>query len=86
MDYVSLPALVDGQIQKISKTAEETVGNHVLSRVPQRRISVLDVTSETKEFSSTIVSLGIRMIFSPSLRGYNQRNLLTKRLCKRSKH
>lgn len=52
-------------MQRLSETAEKAARNYVLSQVPRRKVSVLDIVVETAGSKPLKVSVDVHVVLSP---------------------
>lgn len=63
-------------MKALSEIAELTAREYILSKVPQQRISSLDITVETVGSKPVTISVDIDLALSPLMRAHNARKLV----------
>jgi len=72
---IGIPELTEDQMQILSEIAEKAAREHVLSKVPQRKILTLDITVETVGSKPVTVSVDVDLTLSPLMRTANAEKL-----------
>lgn len=62
-------------MQTLSEIAEKVARDYVLSKVPQRKISTLDIVVETAGSKPVTISVDIDLALSPLMRAYDAEKL-----------
>ncbi len=75
MEEVGIPELSDDQMQMLSEIAEKSARDYILSKVPQRKISTLDIIVETVGSKPVTISVDVDLVLSPLVRTYNAEKL-----------
>jgi hypothetical protein len=73
-----MPELTESQMQRLSETAEKAARNYVLSQVPRRKVSALDIIVETTGSKPLKVSVDVHVILSPDEGEHNVEELANK--------
>lgn len=58
-------------MQSLSENAEKAIRDHVLSKVPHRKISVLDISVEALGSKPISVAVNVDLVLSPLMKTYN---------------
>jgi hypothetical protein len=72
---IGIPELSEDQMQTLSEIAERTARDHVLSQVPQQRISTLDITVETTGSKPVTISIDVDLELSPLMKALDAEKL-----------
>lgn len=75
LEEIGIPELTEEQMQTLSEIAEKAARDHILSKVPQRKISVLDIVVETVGSKPVTVAVDIELVLSPLMKTYNAEKL-----------
>ncbi len=78
LEEIGIPELSEEQMQELSEIAEEAARNYVLSKVPQRKISALEIAVETVGSKPVTVSVDVDLALSPLMRAYNVEKLASE--------
>ncbi|MEM2767699.1 MAG: DUF3194 domain-containing protein [Candidatus Bathyarchaeia archaeon] len=76
MEELGLPELTPEQVEGLCTIAEETARRHVLSRVPAKRIEVLNITVEAVAEKPLTLTVEVELKLSPIMRGFNVQELV----------
>jgi hypothetical protein len=72
---IGIPELTEDQMQALSEIAEKAARDYVLSKVPQRKISTLNITVETVGSKPVTVAVDVELVLSPLMKAYNAEKL-----------
>ncbi len=72
---MGIPELTEDQMQMLSEVAEKAARDYVLLKVPQRKISALEIIVETAGSKPVTVSIDINLVLSPLMKKYNAEKL-----------
>ncbi len=75
LEDIGIPELTENQMQILSETAEKTARGYILSKVPKRKISKLDITVETAGVKPLTISVDIDLELSPLMKKINEKKL-----------
>ena len=75
MDEIGLSELTVEQLEKLCKIGEKAARDHVLSKIPNRRISYLDVTVTTEGNKPVNVNIEVELELSPLMKDFNVEEL-----------
>ena len=75
LEEIGIPELTEDQMQALSEIAERVARDYILSKVPQRKISTLDIVVETVGSKPVTISLDIDLVLSPLMRAYDAKKL-----------
>jgi len=78
LERVGIPELTENQMQTLSEIAEKAAGDYVLSKVPQRKISALNITVETVGSKPITISVDVDFVLSPLMKTYNMKKLASE--------
>ncbi len=78
LEEIGIPELSEEQMQELSEIAEEAARDYILSKVPQRKISALEVAVETIGSKPVTVSVDVDLALSPLMRAYNVEKLASE--------
>lgn len=77
LEEIGLPQLTPEQQEQLCQTAEKAARDHILSKVPSRKITTLNIIIEITGHKPITVSAEIEIQLSPSMK-----NLDTEQLAK----
>lgn len=75
MEDIKIPRLTPEQIETLCQVAEKAAREYVLSKIPSRRISKLNIDVETNGFKPITVNVSVEIVLSPLMRGYDVEKL-----------
>ena len=75
LEEMGIPELTEDQMQMLSEIAEKTARDYILSKVPKRKISALEIIVETEGSKPVNVSIDIDLELSPLMKTYNTEKL-----------
>lgn len=75
MEEIGLPKLTSEQVEELCEIAEGAAREYILSKVPPRRVSVLNVTVDTKGRKPITVNVDVEVTLSPLMKDYNVKKL-----------
>ncbi len=78
MEEIGIPELTLEQVEELCEIAEETAREYVLSKVPPRRISALNVTVDAKGTKPITVNVDVEVVLSPLMKNFNVEKLATE--------
>jgi len=71
LEKIGIPPLNSMQVEELCELAEKTAREYVLSKVPSRRISTLNITVETQGTKPITVNLDVEITLSPLMKNYD---------------
>ena len=71
-----LPSLSSENIEEICEIAEKAARKYIMSKVPLRKISDMDITVEVNGEKPLNVSVNVDLELSPLMRNYNVQKLV----------
>lgn len=75
MEEIGLPKLTSEQVEELCEIAEEAAREYIISKVPPRRVSVLNVTVDTKGRKPLTVNVDVEVTLSPLMKDHNVKKL-----------
>jgi acid phosphatase class B len=75
LEEIGIPELTSEQVEELCQIAEEAAREYILSKVPLRRVSVLNITVETEGTKPIIVNIDVEVTLSPLMKNYNVEKL-----------
>ena len=75
MEEIGIPELTPEQVEELCQIAEEAAREYILSRVPPRRVSVLNITVDTEGTKPITVNVDVEVTLSPLMKDYNVEKL-----------
>lgn len=75
MEEMDIPELTSEQIEELCEVAEKTAREYVLSKIPSRRISVLNITVETEGTKPVSVNVDVEITLSSLMKNYDVEKL-----------
>ncbi len=76
MEESGTPELTLEQVEELCEIAEETAREYVLSKVPPRRISTLNVTVDARETKPITVNVDVEVVLSPLMKNFDVEKLV----------
>ena len=76
MEEIGIPMLTEDQMKVLSEIAELTAREYILSKVPQQKVSSLDIAVETAGSKPVTISVDIDLALSPLMRAHNAEKLV----------
>lgn len=68
MEEIGIPELTEEQVETLCEIAEEAARKHILSKIPLRRISALDVTVDIEGKKPVTVNVEVNLELSPLMK------------------
>lgn len=78
MEKIGIPKLSSEQVATLCEIAEKAARSHILSKVPSRRISTLNITVETEGSKPVSVSVDVEVTLSPLMKKYDVEKLVNE--------
>ena len=63
------------QVETLCAIAEKAARNYVLSKVPSRKVSVLNIAVDTEGLKPVTVNVEVEIILSPLMKNYDVKKL-----------
>ncbi|MEM2974991.1 MAG: DUF3194 domain-containing protein [Candidatus Bathyarchaeia archaeon] len=76
MEEIGIPELTEEQVETLCEIAEEAARNHILSKIPSRRISALDITVDIEGKKPITVNIEVNLELSPLMKGFDAETLV----------
>lgn len=75
MEEIGLPELAPEQVEELCSMAEKAAREHILSKVPPKRVETLNISVEMEGEKELTLTVDVELILSPIMRGYNAQKL-----------
>ncbi|MFQ5999188.1 MAG: DUF3194 domain-containing protein [Candidatus Bathyarchaeia archaeon] len=75
MEDIGIPELTSEQVEELCEIAEEAAREYILSKVPSRRVSTLNIIVDTEGTKPITVSVDVEVTLSPLMKNYNVEEL-----------
>jgi len=75
LEELGIPKLTSEQVEELCQIAEEAARGYILSKVPSRRVSVLNITVDTEGTKPITVNVDVEVTLSPLMKDYNVKKL-----------
>ena len=75
MEEIGISELTSEQVETLCAIAEKAARDHVLSKVPSRKISVLNITIDTEGLKPVTVNVEVEITLSPLMKNYDVKKL-----------
>ena len=75
LEKIGIPTLNSKQVEELCELAEETARKYVLSKIPSRKISTLNITVETQGRKPITVNIDVEITLSPLMKNYDVKKL-----------
>ena len=82
MEEMGISELTSEQVEELCEVAEKAAREHVLSKVPSRRISALNITVETEGTKPVSVNVDVEITLSPLMKNYDVKKLANEAIKK----
>ena len=76
MEEIGIPKLTSEQVEELCEIAEETAREYVRSKVPLRRISVLNVTVDAEGTKPITINVDVEVVLSPLMKNFDVEKLV----------
>jgi hypothetical protein len=76
MEAVGIPELTSEQIEELCLIAEKAAREHVLSKVPSKKIEALDISAEAEGTKPVALRVDVAVTLSPSMGNFNVQKLV----------
>lgn len=75
MEEIGLPELTPEQVEELCSMAEKAAREHILSKVPPKRVETLNISVEMEGEKELTLTVDVELILSPLMRDYNAQKL-----------
>jgi len=75
LEEIGIPELTLEQVEELCGIAEKTAREHVLSKVPPRRISALNVTVDAEGTKPITINVDVEIVLSPLMKNFDVEEL-----------
>jgi hypothetical protein len=76
LEEIGISELTPEQLEKLCEIGEKAAREHVLSKVPNRRISTMDITVDTEGTRPVTVNVEVEVNLSPLMKNFNVEKLV----------
>jgi len=75
MEALGIPELTSEQIEGLCLIAEKAAREHVLSKVPSKKIETLDISAEAEGSKPVALKVDVAITLSPSMKDFDVQKL-----------
>lgn len=75
IEETGISELTSEQVEALCATAEKAARDYVLSKVPSRKVSVLNITVDTEGSKPVSVDVEVEIVLSPLMKNYEVEKL-----------
>jgi hypothetical protein len=75
LEEIGIPELTLDQIEELCEIAEESAREYILSKVPSRRVHILNVTVDAEGTKPITVNVDVEVILSPLMKNFDVEKL-----------
>jgi acid phosphatase class B len=75
LEEIGIPELTSEQVERLCEIGEETARKYILSKVPLRRVSVLNITVDIEGTKPITVNVDVEVTLSPLMKNYDVKKL-----------
>jgi len=75
LEEIGIPELTSEQLEELCEIAEEAAREYVLSKVPSRRVSALNVTVDAEGTKPITLNVDVEVALSPLMKNYDVEKL-----------
>ncbi|MGD0158792.1 MAG: DUF3194 domain-containing protein [Candidatus Bathyarchaeia archaeon] len=75
MEALGIPELSSEQIEKLCLIAEKAAREHILSKIPSKKIETLDISAEAEGAKPVALKVDVAVTLSPSMRDFDVQKL-----------
>ena len=75
LEEIGIPELTSEEVEELCELAEKSARQYVLSKLPSRRISTLNVTVEAEGVKPITVNVDVEITLSPLMKNYDVEKL-----------
>jgi hypothetical protein len=76
MEALGIPELTSEQIEELCLIAEKAAREHVLSKVPSKKIETLEISAEAEGTKPVELMVDVAVTLSPSMRDFDVQKLV----------
>jgi hypothetical protein len=76
MEALGIPELSSEQIEELCLIAEKAAREHVLSKIPSKKIQTLDISAEAEGTRPVVLRVDVAVTLSPSMMNFNVQKLV----------
>jgi hypothetical protein len=76
MEALGIPELTSEQIEELCLIAEKAAREHVLSKVPSKKIETLDISAEAEGTKPVALKVDVAVTLSPTMRDFDVQKLV----------
>jgi len=78
LEEIGISELAPEQVETLCAVAEKAARDYVLSKVPSRKVSVLNITVDAEGLKPVTVNVEVEIILSPLMKNYDVEKLARK--------
>jgi hypothetical protein len=75
LEEIGIPRLTPEQVEELCKVAESAARKYILSRIPVKQISVLNIAVDIEGTKPITVNINTELNLLPEMKGYNVKKL-----------
>jgi len=75
LEEIGIPRLTLEQVEELCEIAEKAARKYILSKVPLKQVSVLNITVDTEGTKPVTVKIDTELSLSPKMKGYDVQKL-----------
>lgn len=75
LEEISISELASEQVETLCAVAEKAARDHILSEVPARKVTVLNITVDTEGSKPITVNVELELTLSSSVKNHNAKKL-----------
>ncbi len=75
MEEIGIPQLTSEQVEELCEIAEKSAREYILSKIPLKQISALDIAVDAEGTKPIRVNVDIDLNLSTEMKGYNVKKL-----------
>lgn len=76
MEALGIPELTSEQIEELCLIAEKAAREHVLSKVPSKKIETLEISAEAEGARPVALRIDVAVTLSPSMKDFDVQKLV----------
>jgi hypothetical protein len=76
VEELNIPELTSEQIEKLCLTAEETARKHILSKVPSKKVEVLNIGAEVEGIKPVKLTIDVDVALSSTMENHDLQKLV----------
>jgi len=78
LEEIGIPELALEQVEELCEIAEESAREYVLSKVPSRRVSAINVIVDAEGTKPITINVDVEVVLSPLMKNYDVEKLATE--------